>query len=194
MSGEHGGNGAGGAGGGGGGGAGGADDDGEDGNIFTAAGDGQLAVVQRLVAGGVSVNAQDSFGYSPLHAAVSYRNADVAAWLLAQGARVDLVDQDGDTALMACEDPACADMLLAAGADLFHANAAGASALHVAVWECRDEMEQWLRAQYAARGIAPPEVGANPEDEDDDGGVDVGDVGEGDEGEGEGMDGAKADD
>jgi hypothetical protein len=40
-------------------------------NIFTAAGDGHLDVVQRLVAGGVSVNAQDDFGYSPLHAAVS---------------------------------------------------------------------------------------------------------------------------
>jgi ankyrin repeat protein len=40
-------------------------------NIFTAAGDGHLDVVQRLVAGGVGVNAQDDFGYSPLHAAVS---------------------------------------------------------------------------------------------------------------------------
>ncbi len=40
-------------------------------NIFTAAGDGQLEVVQKLVAEGVSVNSQDDFGYSPLHAAVS---------------------------------------------------------------------------------------------------------------------------
>ena len=49
--------------------AGGADDDNV--NIFTAAGDGHLDVVQRLVAAGASVNSQDDFGYSPLHAAVS---------------------------------------------------------------------------------------------------------------------------
>ena len=113
----------------------------------------------------------------------SYRNAEVAAWLLSQGARVDLVDAEGDSALMACEDPACADLLLAAGADLAHANLAGATALHVAVWECRDEMEAWLRAQYAARGVEPPVVGENPEGGDDDDGGDGVAFGEGEDGE-----------
>jgi len=100
---------------------------------------------------------------------------------------------------MACEDPACADLLLAAGADLAHANLAGATALHVAVWECRDEMEAWLRAQYAARGVEPPVVGENPEggDDDDGGGggggedgeeIELGDEEEGDDG-GDGMGG-----
>ena len=117
----------------------------------------------------------------------------MAAWLLSQGARVDLVDSEGDSALMACEDPACADLLLAAGADLAHANLAGATALHVAVWECRDEMEAWLRAQYAARGVEPPVVGENPEGGDDDGGgggedgeeLELGDEEEGDEEQGD---------
>ena len=95
---------------------------------------------------------------------------------------MDLVDAEGDSALMACEDPACADLLLAAGADLLHANLAGHTALHVAVWECRDEMEAWLRAQYAKRGVAPPEVGENPEGGDDDDGAVAFD---GEEGEGE---------
>ncbi len=122
----------------------------------------------------------------------------MAAWLLSQGARVDLVDSEGDSALMACEDPACADLLLAAGADLAHANLAGATALHVAVWECRDEMEAWLRAQYATRGVEPPVVGENPEggDDDDGGGgggedgeeIELGDEEEGDDG-GDGMGG-----
>ena len=98
---------------------------------------------------------------------------------------------------MACEDPACADLLLAAGADLAHANLAGATALHVAVWECRDEMEAWLRAQYAARGVEPPVVGENPEGGDDDGGggggedgeeIELGDEEDGDDG-GDGMGG-----
>jgi hypothetical protein len=120
----------------------------------------------------------------------------VAAWLLSQGARVDLADSDGDSALMACEDPACADLLLAAGADLAHTNLAGATALHVAVWECRDEMEAWLRAQYAARGVEPPVVGENPEGGDDDGGggedgeeLELGDGEEGDEQGDDGGDG-----
>ena len=90
---------------------------------------------------------------------------------------------------MACEDPACADLLLAAGADLAHANLAGATALHVAVWECRDEMEAWLRAQYAARGVEPPVVGETPEGGGEDGEeIELGDEEEGDDG-GDGMGG-----
>ena len=35
-------------------------------NIFVAAGDGELAKVQAFVAGGVSVNSRDEYGYTPL--------------------------------------------------------------------------------------------------------------------------------
>jgi hypothetical protein len=35
-------------------------------NIFVAAGDGELEKVQAYVAGGVSVNSQDMYGYTPL--------------------------------------------------------------------------------------------------------------------------------
>ena len=38
----------------------------EDTNIFIAAGDGQLDKVQAFVAAGISINAQDDVGYSPL--------------------------------------------------------------------------------------------------------------------------------
>jgi len=38
----------------------------EENNIFIASGDGNLASVQAFVASGVSVNAQDAYGYSPL--------------------------------------------------------------------------------------------------------------------------------
>ena len=140
----------------------------EDTNIWTACGDGLFDVVKEFVAGGVSVNAQDDYGYSPLHAACSYRNADIASWLLSQGARVDVQDSDGETALMVCEDPICADLLLAAGADIFHVSNEGKTAFHVAFWEHRDEMVQWLKDQYAQRGVALPEVGDDPEKEDDD--------------------------
>jgi hypothetical protein len=73
---------------------------------------------------------------------------------------------------MACEDPACADLLLAAGADLDAVNEMGVNALTIATWELRDEMVQWLRAQYAARGRAPPDVPPNADaDEDEDAGL-----------------------
>lgn len=39
----------------------------EDSNIWTAASDGKLTEVQNYVANGVSVNAQDEYGYSPLY-------------------------------------------------------------------------------------------------------------------------------
>ena len=93
----------------------------EDTNIWTACGDGQFEIVKAFVAGGISVNAQDDYGYSPLHAACSYRNSEIATWLLSQGARVDLKDSDGETALMVCEDPVCADLLLTAGAFIYFA-------------------------------------------------------------------------
>jgi ankyrin repeat protein len=140
----------------------------EDTNIWTACGDGQFEIVKAFVAGGISVNAQDDYGYSPLHAACSYRNSEIATWLLSQGARVDLKDSDGETALMVCEDPVCADLLLAAGADIFHISSEGKTAYHVAIWEHRDEMVQWLKDQYAQRGVALPEVGDDPEKENED--------------------------
>ncbi len=148
----------------------------DDSSIQTAAGDGHLDRVKSLVAKGASVNAQDEYGYSPLHAACSYGNVEVARWLLEQGASVALRDADGDTPLSVCEDPGCADLLIAAGADLLSMNTEGATAYHLAVWDCREDMVEWLKAQYAQRGLALPEVGEAPgeEDEDDDGGDDDG--------------------
>ena len=75
-------------------------------------------------------------------------------------------------------------MLLAAGADLLHRNNEGATAYHVSVWECRAEMQQWLREQYLARGAALPDVGENPDGDEEGEGDGAGEVG-GAEGEGE---------
>lgn len=61
---------------------------------------------------------------------------------------------------MACEDPACADALLAAGADIDAVNSDGATAFFNATWEDRLEMIEWLRAHYVARGMDVPEVPA----------------------------------
>ena len=100
------------------------------------------------------------------HAACSYCWPEIATWLLSQGANPNLPDNDGDTPLFACESAACADLLLAAGADLFAANKAGHCAYFFAAWEERAEMLPWFAEKYAARGAALPPVPPDPEAEE----------------------------
>jgi hypothetical protein len=74
---------------------------------------------------------------------------------------------------MACEDAACADLLLARGATLDALNDAGETAFHIATQEFREDMIAWLTAQYAARGLVLPVVPI-VEDEDEEGDRDFG--------------------
>ncbi len=97
------------------------------------------------------------------HAACSYRYLPIVQWLLSQGADANIRDADGDTPLMACEDPACADALVAAGADADATNAEGATAYFIATWEGRAEMVTWARARWAARGERAPDVPPAPD-------------------------------
>lgn len=147
----------------------------DDSNIFTAAGDGELDKVKAFVASGEDVNSKDSNGYSAIHAAASYGNADVLRWLLENGGRTDLTDNDGDTPLHVCETAECADLLLEKGAVLTAANLEGLTPYHIAVSECRDEMILWLGMRYQERGLALPEVEHGEDDgEMDDGGAEDG--------------------
>jgi hypothetical protein len=112
----------------------------------------------------------------------------VCAYLLSKGARVDVRDSDGDTALHVCESPECGELLVAAGADLTTTDAEGKTPYHVAVEERRLDMVQWLRGVYAARGLALPAV-QEPRDWDNDDGEGDGEGGDSDDdpmaGEGE---------
>jgi hypothetical protein len=51
------------------------------------------------------------------HAAASYGEMEVLEYLLSVGADVKLKDEDGDTPLLVCEEPAIFDRLVLAGAD-----------------------------------------------------------------------------
>ena len=104
-------------------------------NIWIAASDGDAARVGVLLASGVSVNAQDELGYSPIHAAASYGHKALVELLIKAGADLTLRDGDGDTALHVCEDGEVAALLVAAGADIAAPNAEGQTPIDV----CRDE-------------------------------------------------------
>ncbi|KAJ9053068.1 hypothetical protein DSO57_1027769 [Entomophthora muscae] len=86
-------------------------------NIWIASSDGDLEAVKALIEKGLSPDSQDSLGYSPLHASVSYGHYNLAKYLLEKGASPNLPDEDDETPLHFCETVECAKLLLEYGAD-----------------------------------------------------------------------------
>ena len=114
-------------------------------NIWVAASDGDLERVKHLLeVEGVSVNAQDEVGYSPLHAAASYGEIQVLEYLLARGGDVTIKDEDGDTPLLVCEQPEVYEMLIAAGADADVTNASGHSLMDILMEDQNEVMINYL--------------------------------------------------
>ena len=64
-----------------------------------AARKGHVDILQLLLNHGASVNAVDSFGYTPLHAAARQGHVDILQLLLNHGASVNAVDNFGGTPL-----------------------------------------------------------------------------------------------
>ncbi|KAK9761390.1 hypothetical protein K7432_013752 [Basidiobolus ranarum] len=87
-------------------------------NIWLAASDGNLEEVKGFLEAGISVDAKDQNGYTPLHAAVSYGHTELVQFLLDSGANVNITDSDGDTPLHVCENFEVAEQLVKAGADI----------------------------------------------------------------------------
>lgn len=93
---------------------------------------GQREVVESLLNRGADVNAKISFGWTPLHLAP---NAEIGQLLLAAGAAVDPVDDDGLTPLHHAArrgDTAFVRVLLGARADVRRPAGDGQTALHLA--------------------------------------------------------------
>ena len=90
--------------------------------LIRAAGDGNLAEVQRLHAEGIDVNLLDELSKAALHYAAEGGHYKVAQWLLQNGAVPDLHDQEmiGETPLNLAvrkDYPEMVELLLRSGAD-----------------------------------------------------------------------------
>jgi len=87
-------------------------------------------VVRLLIGAGIDVNAQDNiYGNTALHEAPS---AETAKVLIAAGAKINLQNQDGQTALMLTLDQEVASVLVTAGADLALRDHRGKTAVELA--------------------------------------------------------------
>ncbi|KAK3834533.1 MAG: ankyrin repeat-containing domain protein [Linnemannia gamsii] len=117
-------------------------------NIWLAASDGDLAAVKVFInEKGISINAQDEFGYSALHAAASYGHKELITYLLENGADVNIQDPEGDSPLFVCETVDIAEMLVKGGADAKHVNENEMTAAENA------EEEEWLEVAHYLREL-----------------------------------------
>jgi ankyrin repeat protein len=123
-------------------------------NVWVASSDGDVKRVEELLTSGVSVNAQDEHGYSPLHAAVSYGHADLITMLLIKGATIDIRDEEGDTPLLVCEKPEILELLVENGADISVRNAEGEGIVEKCVQDENETMCEYL----VDKGITTPEA------------------------------------
>lgn len=108
--------------------------------LMLAAIRGSLPAAQALVKHGAAVNRP---GWTPLHYAASGPDNGVAAFLIAQGARLDARSANGSTALMMAARYGSADLvplLIKAGADVSLRNEQGLTAADFAQRGGRDRM------------------------------------------------------
>ncbi|KAI9295409.1 ankyrin [Neoconidiobolus thromboides FSU 785] len=113
-------------------------------NIWIAASDGDLEVVKSYLESGISVDAKDPYGYTPLSASVSYDHYDLATYLIEQGANVNIVDFDNETPLHHCESVRCAKLLIDAGANPNLKNNEGVYPYQTAYEEENIELYEYL--------------------------------------------------
>jgi ankyrin repeat protein len=107
--------------------------------VLNAAEEGDLGKVKLLLKEGRSINERDprvKFGWTPLIAAIYQHNTNVAHYLIASGADVNIPDNQGETAIMwatvSDENFEIVKDLIAHGADLNAKDKMGASVLSYA--------------------------------------------------------------
>lgn len=94
---------------------------------------GQKEVARALLTRGADASARNHQGETALHLAVKYASMEMIAWLMEQGADVNATAHDGRTPLLCSRSLAEWQMLIAAGADVFHRSHCGWTLLMSAV-------------------------------------------------------------
>jgi ankyrin repeat protein len=119
-------------------------------SIMWAAGTGDLQLLKDLEKEGQSINIQDpqAFKWSPLIAAIYHGNPDIVSYLVSRGAKLDLQDRQGETALMwaiTTGDTNTVRLLLESGASVEITNTSGINAERYAeASEHREVLLDWL--------------------------------------------------
>ena len=93
--------------------------------------DNDLEALKKEIEGGMDVNLQNKYGWTPLHVAIRRDRREMVTYLLEQGADIDRVDGVGWTPLMEAvmdDMPELCKLLLERGADVSIVNERGASA------------------------------------------------------------------
>ncbi|KAG4096397.1 ankyrin [Neocallimastix lanati (nom. inval.)] len=132
--------------------------------LWIVAGEGKIDKIKRYLEYGgpnnskLDINSKDEFGYTPLHAAVSYSRLEAARWLLENGADVNITDDDGDTPLHSCESAAMAKMLVEEfNADPLAKNDEGKMPIDNAYEEDFEEVVEYLKEYCKDFNPAPKE-------------------------------------
>ena len=104
-------------------------------DLYTAAKDDDIELIERLLAGGANIDARDARGYSPLMLATYAGNQRAVECLLENGADPNSSDAAGNTVLMGAAFKGHTDMvetLVYAGADPGARNHSGMNAIELA--------------------------------------------------------------
>ena len=137
-------------------------------DLHDAVRSGKLDRVQEEVSRGGNVNERDNLGATPLLDAVWSGNLEIAAYLIAQGARVNVSHAEGGSTPMAYavikNDLKMAELLLSKGADVKAADHSGATPLHLAVDRGYQKIAE-LMLEHGADVNARDKSGAAPLDE-----------------------------
>ncbi|KAG1167834.1 hypothetical protein G6F70_008677 [Rhizopus microsporus] len=113
-------------------------------NLWVAAGDGQLDRVKASFNKNNKEENHDQFGYTAMHAAVSYNQIEIVKYLLDKGADVNVEDFDKDTPLFVAETVEMAQILLDRGADPKKVNEDGFTPALTAFQEGWKEVAEYL--------------------------------------------------
>ncbi len=123
--------------------------------LIEASRKGDLDAVKLLVEKGADVNAKGEAWYGPLHCACENQHVDVAVYLLASGADVNIYSHHKPLHYVAMNgNITLAEILYAYGADINAKGIDGGTPLFVAVVDRQLPMVQWLLSRGADPNIA----------------------------------------